>query len=153
MIKRDQDLNYRISLTSPRKLAPHLLSHHVSTLSSELSDESSHSSSLSTLLPHDQLQQQLRSHKTLHHLSEAPITFSPTYKFKPGTRDTYKDFKKRIPGWCDRILYAVAETSTTRGEEMEVEMYRSEMNFTASDHKPVRSLISFSPLPFTSGSF
>ncbi|GAA5944559.1 phosphoinositide 5-phosphatase INP54 [Sporobolomyces koalae] len=129
------DLNYRISLTTPRKLAPHLLSHHISNLTSSLSDESSLTSSLATLLPHDQLQQQSRQHKTLHHLAEAPITFAPTYKFKPGTRDTYKDFKKRIPGWCDRILYAVPTTA-----EVQVEMYRSEMDFTASDHKPVTAM-------------
>ncbi|GAA5900550.1 phosphoinositide 5-phosphatase INP54 [Sporobolomyces salmoneus] len=140
------DLNYRISLTSPRKLAPHLLSHHISTLVSPLSDSSSLSSSLSTLLPHDQLHQQLSRQKTLHHLSEAPITFPPTYKFKPGTRETYKDFRKRVPGWCDRILYAVAESET---EGFETEMYRSEMDFTASDHKPVTALFNI-PSPSSS---
>ncbi|GAA5954018.1 hypothetical protein JCM3765_000725 [Sporobolomyces pararoseus] len=140
------DLNYRISLTSPRKLAPHLLSHHVSTLVSPVSDSSSVSSSLSTILPHDQLQQQLRQGKTLHHLSEGQINFPPTYKFKPGTVDTYKDFKKRIPGWCDRILYAVP---TTEEGDFEVELYRSDMNFTASDHKPVTALFNI-PSPSSS---
>ncbi|GAA5856870.1 hypothetical protein JCM5353_007305, partial [Sporobolomyces roseus] len=141
------DLNYRISLTSPKRLAPHVLSHHIQTICSPLSDSSSLSSSLSTLLPHDQLRQQTSLSKTLHHLEEAPITFPPTYKFKPGTRDTYKTFTKRIPGWCDRILYL-----SNTAEEVECEMYRSEMDFTASDHKPVVAIFKVPPPSSSSSS-
>lgn len=129
-------------MTSPKKLAPHVLSHHIQTICSPLSDSSSLSSSLSTLLPHDQLRQQTSLSKTLYHLEEAPITFPPTYKFKPGTRDTYKTFTKRIPGWCDRILYL-----SNTADEVECELYRSEMDFTASDHKPVRFPPSLSSFP------
>ena len=30
----------------------------------------------------------------------------PTYKYKPGTISEFKKFTKRVPGWCDRVLFA-----------------------------------------------
>ncbi|GAA5996478.1 phosphoinositide 5-phosphatase INP54 [Rhodotorula paludigena] len=125
------DLNYRISLTSPKKLAPHLLAHSISSLSP------SDPSSCTSLLAQDQLQQEQSAGRTLHHLREGPITFQPTYKFLPGSRDKYKDFRKRPPGWCDRVLFA-----SSAGDKAEVLDYHSVMDFTRSDHKPVAATIS-----------
>ncbi|GAA6058303.1 hypothetical protein JCM3770_003728 [Rhodotorula araucariae] len=125
------DLNYRISLTSPKKLPLHLLSHGISSL------DPTDPSTFSTLLAHDQLRQEQRAGRTLHHLSEGAIAFPPTYKFKPGSVGEYKDFRKRVPGWCDRVLYASAA-----GDDTKVESYRSVMEFTRSDHKPVAATIS-----------
>ncbi|CEQ39988.1 SPOSA6832_01559, partial [Sporobolomyces salmonicolor] len=127
------DLNYRISLTTPRKLPHHLLSHQIASLSP------STPSSFTSLLAHDQLTQELKAGRTLQHLAEAPITFPPTYKFKVGTVDQYKDFRKRVPGWCDRILHAAA--SEAEGD-VQVETYSAEMGFTRSDHKPVTAIFS-----------
>lgn len=87
------DLNYRISTKTPKPLALHLISHKI------LND-------LPALLAQDQLRQQQALGRTLHHLREGPIAFVPTYKFVPGTLDTYKKFTKRVPGWCDRVLFA-----------------------------------------------
>lgn len=43
--------------------------------------------------------------------------------------------KKRVPGWCDRVLFASCS------EEVEVQHYDSEMDFINSDHKPVTAVI------------
>ncbi|BGO97869.1 Skeletal muscle/kidney enriched inositol 5-phosphatase [Rhodotorula toruloides ATCC 204091] len=125
------DLNYRISLTTPKKLPLHLLKHGINSLTP--SDPSTYAS----LLAYDQLRQERSANRSLHHLREGDITFPPTYKFKPGTRDEYKNFKKRVPGWCDRVLYASAAE-----DEAEVLSYKSVMDFTRSDHKPVAALVS-----------
>ncbi|KAE8224323.1 hypothetical protein CF319_g2768 [Tilletia indica] len=55
--------------------------------------------------------------------------------------------KKRVPGWTDRILWASAHDaarisgsgSDTHG--VEVELYRSVIQFTHSDHKPVTAIL------------
>ncbi|GAA5896752.1 hypothetical protein JCM5296_002993 [Sporobolomyces johnsonii] len=130
------DLNYRISLTTPRKLPLHLLSHQIASL------DPSSPTSFASLLAHDQLTQELNAGRTLQYLHEAPITFPPTYKFKVGTVDQYKDFRKRVPGWCDRILYA---SGAAAEGELQVETYRAEMGFTRSDHKPVTAIFSLPP--------
>ncbi|GAA5970052.1 hypothetical protein JCM11641_000248 [Rhodosporidiobolus odoratus] len=145
------DLNYRISLTSPSPLSLDLLSQHITTLTSSASSTSPLSSACSTLLSHDQLTQERRAERTLHHLREGPIAHPPSYKFKLGSRDEYTSFQKRVPGWTDRVLYASAG-----GDEVEVKSYRSVMDCTMSDHKPVAAVFSLpssaasSSLPFSS---
>ncbi|KAL8293008.1 hypothetical protein RQP46_000702 [Phenoliferia psychrophenolica] len=143
------DLNYRISTKTPKTLPLRLIAHKIQN-------------DLPALLAQDQLRQQQELGRTLHNLREGPITFTPTYKFKPGTVDTYKKFEKRVPGWCDRVLFAtwadgedgagsiIKKSIGKNGEEVEkaakrkgakVELYRSVMAFTKSDHKPVTSII------------
>lgn len=62
---------------------------------------------LSSLLPHDELQQQIKSRKAFHDgWREGPITFLPTYKYDAGSVGVFDSSeKKRAPSWCDRILY------------------------------------------------
>ncbi|CZT21724.1 related to inositol polyphosphate 5-phosphatase ocrl-1 [Ramularia collo-cygni] len=62
---------------------------------------------LSSLLPHDELLQQIKSRKAFHDgWREGPITFLPTYKYDPGSVGVFDSSeKKRAPSWCDRILY------------------------------------------------
>lgn len=93
----------------------------------------------------------------MHHLREGAITFQPTYKFKVGTVSEYKSFKKRIPGWCDRILFSTwadgpdgagryevtdkdGSTRQAKRKGAKVELYKSVMSFTDSDHKPVTAM-------------
>ncbi|GAA5863004.1 hypothetical protein JCM3774_006717 [Rhodotorula dairenensis] len=122
------DLNYRISLTSPARLDRDELLRDLSQVAITRTDR--RSGIPAKLLRQDQLQQEQAQGKTLHHLREGEIAFPPTYKYKPGSRDEFSP--KRVPGWCDRVLYASAA-----GEAVEILSYKSVMEFTRSDHKPV----------------
>lgn len=123
------DLNYRISLTSPERLDRDKLVHDLSELATA-SREGAAAAVPTKLLAQDQLRQEQAHDTALHHLREGAITFPPTYKYIPGSRDELSS--KRVPGWCDRVLYA----SAAQGE-VKVLNYRSVMEFTRSDHKPV----------------
>lgn len=159
------DLNYRISVKEPKTLPLHIITHKI------LND-------LEGLMKHDTLLIEQAKGHTLMGLKEGSIDFPPTCartplafgfldlnvsgvlptdKYKPGTLNTFKKFTKRVPGWCDRILYAtwadgvdgagkVMKKSKKLGGAMvekrkkgvKVETYTSVMEFKASDHKPVR---------------
>lgn len=70
-------------------------------------DPTSLQTTLSSLLPHDELHQQMNSGKAFHDgWREGPITFLPTYKYDAGSVGVFDSSeKKRAPSWCDRILY------------------------------------------------
>ncbi|RWW14706.1 hypothetical protein GW17_00021506 [Ensete ventricosum] len=68
---------------------------------------------------------------------EGAITFSPTYKYYPNSDEYYgciqrkKGEKRRVPAWCDRILW--------HGNGIKQKLYdRCESKL--SDHRPVRSI-------------
>ncbi|WWC63188.1 uncharacterized protein I303_105788 [Kwoniella dejecticola CBS 10117] len=86
---------------------------------------------LSYLLEHDQLRKEMRSNHAfrLRNFEEAPITFAPTYKYNPGTNDYDSSEKRRIPAWCDRILYR-------KSPHMHNINYRR-YETTVSDHRPI----------------
>ena len=62
---------------------------------------------ISSLLPHDQLLQQMKQRKAFYDgWKEGPIQFLPTYKYDVGSVGMFDSSeKKRGPSWCDRILY------------------------------------------------
>lgn len=99
----------------------------------ELAVNSDEAQPPSKLLAQDQLRQEQQRGVTLHHLREGDIGFPPTYKYRPGSRDEFSP--KRVPGWCDRVLYASAAE-----DDVKVLSYKSVMELTRSDHKPVRGL-------------
>nr|POE56516.1 isoform 6 of synaptojanin-1 [Quercus suber] len=70
-------------------------------------DPASLQTTLSSLLPHDELQQQMKAGKAFHDgWREGDIRFLPTYKYDPGSVGVFDSSdKKRGPSWCDRILY------------------------------------------------
>ncbi|EZG07653.1 hypothetical protein H106_02937 [Trichophyton rubrum CBS 735.88] len=70
-------------------------------------DPASLLNTLSSLLPHDQLQAQQKSGKSFHQgWREGPITFLPTYKYDVGRIGVFDSSEKqRSPSWCDRILF------------------------------------------------
>ena len=71
------------------------------------SDPASLQTTLSSILPHDQLHEQMRLRKAFHDgWREGPINFLPTYKYDVGTVGVFDSSEKRRgPSWCDRILY------------------------------------------------
>uniref|UniRef100_A0A8C1KQM6 Phosphatidylinositol 4,5-bisphosphate 5-phosphatase A n=1 Tax=Cyprinus carpio TaxID=7962 RepID=A0A8C1KQM6_CYPCA len=87
---------------------------------------------LSTLWEKDQLNMAKGSETVLEGFHEGPLKFSPTYKFDVGTDMYDTSGKKRKPAWTDRILW--------RLRPMAQHFYRSHMEYTISDHKPVSSI-------------
>ncbi|KAL6578201.1 hypothetical protein OROMI_010529 [Orobanche minor] len=95
----------------------------------------------------DQLRAEMKAGKVFQGMREALIRFPPTYKFergKPGLGGYDSGEKKRIPAWCDRVLYR--DNRATPTEECCLEcpvvasilQYDACMDVTESDHKPVR---------------
>ncbi|OCF37836.1 type I inositol-1,4,5-trisphosphate 5-phosphatase 1 [Kwoniella heveanensis BCC8398] len=86
---------------------------------------------LAYLLEHDQLRKEMRSNHAfrLRSFEEAPINFAPTYKYNPGTQDYDSSEKRRIPAWCDRILYR----KSPRIRPINYKRYEP----TVSDHRPI----------------
>ncbi|KAL1221175.1 Type II inositol polyphosphate 5-phosphatase 14 [Cardamine amara subsp. amara] len=95
----------------------------------------------------DQLRQEMNDGKVFQGMREALITFPPTYKFeknKPGLGGYDSGEKKRIPAWCDRVIYRdnqssqFSECNLQCPVVMSTVMYEACMDVTESDHKPVR---------------
>jgi hypothetical protein len=98
----------------------------------ELVIQSIQSGDLDALLPHDQLLKEMQNNPgfRLRSFIEPPITFPPTYKYDRGSNEFDSSEKRRIPAWCDRILFR------SRGDRVHCEHYkRYEPNI--SDHRPV----------------
>ncbi|KIS70723.1 uncharacterized protein UMAG_01879 [Mycosarcoma maydis] len=121
----------------------------------------------SLLADHDQLSHQRLAEppKAFHGLTELSIAetgIPPTYKYvvsRPSKKTKKKNAgvtsealegqtlsKKRIPGWTDRILWASAPAKEDNDRHgVEVEFYRSIMQYTHSDHKPITALLRLPP--------
>lgn len=96
------------------------------------SDPASLHTTLSSLLPHDELQQQQKARKAFQGWQEGPITFLPTYKYDAGSVGVFDSSeKRRAPSWCDRILWrtrrdmlayesAIAEEEDSRKKDEEM---------------------------------
>lgn len=70
-------------------------------------DPASLQTTISCLLPHDELHQQMKNGKAFHDgWEEGPIRFLPTYKYDVGKVGVFDSSEKaRCPSWCDRIIY------------------------------------------------
>ncbi|KAK4436625.1 Type I inositol polyphosphate 5-phosphatase 12 [Sesamum alatum] len=95
----------------------------------------------------DQLRAEMKAGKVFQGMREALIRFPPTYKFekgKPGLGGYDSGEKKRIPAWCDRILYRDNRSGPTKECSLEcpviasIYQYEARMDVIESDHKPVR---------------
>lgn len=88
---------------------------------------------LQHLLGHDQLLKEMTTNRAfrLRIFHEAPITFLPTYKYDRHSNEYDSSEKRRIPAWCDRILWRCRDAS--RVETLHYGRY--EVN--VSDHRPV----------------
>ncbi|KAK7269050.1 hypothetical protein RIF29_21765 [Crotalaria pallida] len=99
----------------------------------------------------DQLRAEMEAGNVFQGMREAIITFPPTYKFERhqvGLSGYDSGEKKRIPAWCDRILYRDCRSSLVADCSLEcpvvssVLQYEACMDVTDSDHKPVRCIFS-----------
>ncbi|ODV60023.1 phosphoinositide 5-phosphatase INP54 [Ascoidea rubescens DSM 1968] len=79
----------------------------------------------------DELTISKNNNKILSNFDEPPINFKPTYKFIINSNEYTK---KRIPSWCDRILYLSYQNNDNREV---ISSYDSVPNVHLSDHKPV----------------
>jgi hypothetical protein len=109
------DLNYRIDLRREAVVS------------------SVKSGDISYLLQHDQLLKEMATNPgfRLHSFTEPPITFAPTYKYNRGSDEYDTSEKRRIPAWCDRILYRARDPERVQN----IFYRRCEPNI--SDHRPV----------------
>ncbi|KAL2864765.1 putative inositol 5-phosphatase [Aspergillus lucknowensis] len=108
----------------------------------------------SQLLKGDQLKREMQLSHCFHGLSEAPISFPPTYKYnhdaQTAARDPFHTDKApewkwashRWPSWCDRILFL--ETPLGLGDEARVKVlgYDALPVSPTSDHRPVALTVS-----------
>ncbi|XP_037022723.2 phosphatidylinositol 4,5-bisphosphate 5-phosphatase A isoform X2 [Artibeus jamaicensis] len=93
----------------------------------------------------DQLNMAKNTWPILKGFQEGPLNFAPTFKFDVGTNKYDTSAKKRKPAWTDRILWKVKAPRGGRspsGQEsyrlqVTQHSYRSHMEYTVSDHKPV----------------
>ncbi|GAA5848163.1 hypothetical protein JCM8547_004428 [Rhodosporidiobolus lusitaniae] len=88
-----------------------------------------------SLLQHDQLLKNMANNQTfrLRSFKEPPIHFPPTYKYDPGTDNYDSSSKKRIPAWCDRILYR----ADVGGDRKITPLHYRRWEVNVSDHRPV----------------
>ncbi|KAH9260385.1 hypothetical protein BASA81_001555 [Batrachochytrium salamandrivorans] len=79
-----------------------------------------------------------------------PITFPPTFKFQIGTSCTYVE--KRVPAWCDRVIFNCNPNLHSISKIKCIE-YRSSSSLVVSDHKPVAAdfEIHLTPPPIVPG--
>ncbi|KAF5482308.1 hypothetical protein F2P56_002890 [Juglans regia] len=97
----------------------------------------------------DQLRTEMEAGNVFQGMREAVITFPPTYKFErhqAGLAGYDSGEKKRIPAWCDRILYRDSRSALLSECSLECPVvssilrYEACMDVTDSDHKPVRCI-------------
>jgi len=141
------DLNYRISSTTPPARSPFPSFYH----------PPSDPLHWSHFLPRDQLTAEREAGRTMNGLSEAPITFGPSYKYdvlpeaEAENAENFAQVKAegevpwrwaphRWPSWCDRALYLdIAPWVKRRKPEaaIEVRAYDIMPLMRSSDHRPV----------------
>lgn len=85
---------------------------------------------------HDQLLKEMKFNRgfRLRSFQEGQIDFIPTYKYDPRTNEFDTSPKKRIPAWCDRILWRVLNNSRA----VQTQYRRWEANI--SDHRPTSAV-------------
>ncbi|CAI0396986.1 unnamed protein product [Linum tenue] len=99
----------------------------------------------------DQLRAEMKAGRVFQGMHEANITFPPTYKFErnvPGLGGYDSGEKKRIPAWCDRVIFRDTRPGSATPSQCECSLecpvvsaviqYEAVMEVTESDHKPVR---------------
>ncbi|CAM6093328.1 unnamed protein product [Calypogeia fissa] len=87
------------------------------------------------LLKYDELRREISANRVLHGFKEGEINFAPTFKMQREAKDVYD--QKRMPAWCDRILWRNLPGCTVK-----LGKYVSAPELATSDHKPVAATFS-----------
>ncbi|KAJ7533169.1 hypothetical protein O6H91_13G035900 [Diphasiastrum complanatum] len=82
------------------------------------------------ILQFDELRREREASRVLYGFKEGEINFPPTFKVEKGALSLYN--KRRMPAWCDRILWR-----TLPGHSVKLTSYVSTPTMLTSDHKPV----------------
>ena len=115
------DLNSRTSLEYSNPIVDNLIKNHSKTLNGDFKD----------ILVYDQFKQYQKESSLILQMDEAPIKFSPTYKYNIGSIE-YDINKKRIPSWTDRIMFKkFSET---------IPLAYNKCLLSLSDHQPIYGL-------------
>jgi hypothetical protein len=93
---------------------------------------------LSEIICEDQLIKLLKTHPLVSKFREAAITFAPTYKYNKKSNDYDTSKKKRIPAYCDRIIYSDSRNNL-KENFINCRCY-NRAEITNSDHKPVYAI-------------
>lgn len=89
-----------------------------------------HANKWKDLIQYDELRKEKGACRVLSGFKEGDITFPPTFKMQRDFLDHYD--QKRMPGWCDRVLW-----KTLQGCHSYLISYFSAPSILTSDHKPV----------------
>lgn len=89
---------------------------------------------LAPLRAQDQLLREMKGNRgfRLRGFNEGPLNFNPTYKYDPRSDEYDSSEKRRIPAWCDRILWR--SRVPARVKQMHYKRYDC---VNVSDHRPV----------------
>nr|ABR16678.1 unknown [Picea sitchensis] len=133
------DLNYRLDFTgmeenpiSPQRRFWHKKVKQIMT--GEYKD----------MLQYDELSREKSASRVLHGFNEGSINFPPTFKMQKDSTNTYS--QKRMPAWCDRVLW-----QSLQGSEAKLLSYTHCPTISTSDHKPVSAVFALTThaLPFS----
>jgi len=92
------------------------------------------------LVKYDQLRRQQMNKEAFTEFHEPlSLPFRPTYKYDLGTSNWDTSDKRRIPAWCDRVLY----WSKNKHLKIAQYLYTSVEEMVISDHKPVIARFTF----------
>jgi endonuclease/exonuclease/phosphatase family metal-dependent hydrolase len=85
------------------------------------------------LITHDQLTKEMKFNRgfRFRSFSEGPLTFAPTYKYDRHSIEYDSSEKRRLPAWCDRVLWRSREPNRVK----QLHYRRWEAN--VSDHRPI----------------
>ena len=92
-----------------------------------------HAGDYESLFAHDQLMKEMKHNRGFRFRTfvEGPITFAPTYKYDRRSSEYDSSEKRRLPAWCDRVLWR----SCVPARVQQRHYRRYEVN--VSDHRPV----------------
>lgn len=107
------------------------LNYRIDTMGRDVVVKAIGAANYAKLLERDQLLVSKRRNPNFRLLAfrESLIAFAPTYKYDVGTDRYDSTEKRRVPAWCDRILYRGS------GKIKQLDYRRHELR--ASDHRPV----------------